>query len=393
MEVFETGFRPDGETYTYVVDQVLVAEDSLASTLGKLDELGVSTAEEFGGHGTWRVVTLIGADRTVPELLAEFDPSLQVIPHHVLTLSNHTQFGPYDAPGHVAANDAARQDLERAFRHADGSGPEVVIIDSGLLPPGMRATLPGAALGYTDPAAPPAGGRVAPTSGHGTFVAGRVLRFCPSAKLHIFRPSELKVSQVEAELSDVGLARCLTRALTQLAGMGGPGPADDLVAVATEAAGAIPVGRIAVLNLSLAGPAHQTGVDPLPITRQVLEIWSDTLEVPIVAAAGNQHRDDPHFPAAYSFVCGVGATDPSGAAAPFSNYGPWVSAWEDGMDTVSTFVSGGAGWNYRIPHRSSRPRSRGPWDGYAKWSGTSFAAPAKAGKIACGQYTCDGDSE
>jgi hypothetical protein len=71
-------------------------------------------------------------------------------------------------------------------------------------------------------------------------------------------------------------------------------------------------------------------------------------------------------------VISVGALGPSGAA-PFTNHGPWVQAAAPGVDIVSTFFD------------LSEERARedgGDFDGWAKWSGTSFSAPIVAAEIA-----------
>ena len=70
----------------------------------------------------------------------------------------------------------------------------------------------------------------------------------------------------------------------------------------------------------------------------------------------------------------VGALDRAGRAA-FSNFGPWVDASTPGVDVVSTFFN-----DVRRPRRDGELRRAVPW--WARWSGTSFAAPKVAGVIA-----------
>lgn len=108
----------------------------------------------------------------------------------------------------------------------------------------------------------------------------------------------------------------------------------------------------------------------------------------VVASAGNNASCRPMWPAAGIGVIGVGATGPYGPA-PFSNYGSWVSSCAPGVDIVSV-VPG-------VPSGGKLERSPGvlakPADSYARWSGTSFAAPAVAGAIACAAIQAAGGKE
>jgi subtilisin family serine protease len=91
-----------------------------------------------------------------------------------------------------------------------------------------------------------------------------------------------------------------------------------------------------------------------------------------VAAAGNDNRSDPFFPAARCNVIGVGALDRQGRKACFSNCGSWVDAWALGVEVESSFV----GPDIHIPDGG------GSGTEGARWSGTSFAAPRIAGALA-----------
>jgi subtilisin family serine protease len=83
--------------------------------------------------------------------------------------------------------------------------------------------------------------------------------------------------------------------------------------------------------------------------------------VALVASAGNNARDARNlYPAAYSQVVGVGATDFNDRLASFSNYGRGVSVVAPGAYVVST-VPGGK---------------------YAAAWGTSFSAPIISGTVA-----------
>ncbi len=177
-------------------------------------------------------------------------------------------------------------------------------------------------------------------AGHGTFTAGLVLRACPEARI-VFR----RVLDTAGICDEVQLARALSEVVRA------PEGTPDVVLV--PAGGYTWRDRPSVLfaDVLAAIPAG----------------------VAVVAAAGNAGIDGrPFWPAAEENVVAVGALDADGGPAPFSNRGPWVDAAALGTDVESAF-----------PHQS-RGRLDGAHvaDGYARWSGTSFAAAVVAGVVA-----------
>jgi subtilisin family serine protease len=80
----------------------------------------------------------------------------------------------------------------------------------------------------------------------------------------------------------------------------------------------------------------------------------------IVASAGNSATDQKRYPAAYSGVIGVAATDSQNHKAAFSNYGDNARISAPGVNIYSAYYTGG----------------------YAYGDGTSFAAPQVAGLAA-----------
>jgi serine protease len=126
--------------------------------------------------------------------------------------------------------------------------------------------------------------------------------------------------------------------------------------------------------------------------------------VAVVCSAGNDATARPMFPAAFAPwadgkggvpasktmvpVTSVGALNPNGTDALFSNAGPWVRAYAPGAAVLSTLPSTFQGGLQPAARTEAYMRVRESIDpddfrgGFAVWSGTSFAAPLFAGRLA-----------
>ncbi|RAY10963.1 peptidase S8 and S53 subtilisin kexin sedolisin [Actinomadura craniellae] len=169
-------------------------------------------------------------------------------------------------------------------------------------------------------------------AGHGTFVAGVLLQHAPAVRLRAHRV------------------------------IGGDGIGDEFTVLRALAR----MGRPDIVNISLG--CHTYDDRPSPVLGRALAALDGTVAV---ACAGNGATDRPFWPAALDQVIAVGALDGADRAW-FSNHGPWVDACAPGVDVRSCHV--------RFP--AAEDGDPPAFEGYAAWSGTSFAAPAVAGTIA-----------
>jgi membrane-anchored mycosin MYCP len=138
-----------------------------------------------------------------------------------------------------------------------------------------------------------------------------------------------------------------------------------------------------LINLSL-GTFTDDGQAPLVLERAVERLSSRIL---LVAAAGNHGNVGPKpedrsgpwpkpnsalWPAAFTDVIAVGATDAKGEIAAFSPRVRWIDLYTRGVDLQSTFLNA----------RVQRTQDTEEFNGFATWSGTSFAAAVVSGAIA-----------
>jgi Subtilase family len=212
------------------------------------------------------------------------------------------------------------------------------------------------------------GGELGEYEGHGTFCAGLLRQVAPDARVLAVQVAR-----------DAGPAQGdhVLNALGWLARLDGNARLDS--------------GDVVCLPASFRPelPAHATYLDLLATVLADLAARG----IRVVVAAGNDGSPEPVYPAAFATSKGVpepvrlvsvGATNADGRTpAYFSNHGDWVTRWEVGTSVVSTFP--------RV-NRAARPelvepgrQSADPDDftcGFARWSGTSFAAAVHAGKLA-----------
>ncbi|HEY0637804.1 MAG TPA: S8 family serine peptidase [Pseudonocardiaceae bacterium] len=221
-------------------------------------------------------------------------------------------------------------------------------------------------------------------SGHGTFICGLVRQLAPDADVLAVR-----VMHSDGIVEEADLVWALSVLDARLA---------------RTQAGKAKDGHLDVVVLSL-GYYHESPLLPFDdsVLREVLASLGRR-GVAVVCAAGNDATLRPMYPAAFTPHPGgladdveadevpllsVGGLNPDGSVALFSNSGPWVTTWDTGAALVSTFpvtFDGGAAASVQTADPSGQPRRTIDPDcyvgGFGTWSGTSFAAPVLAARIA-----------
>lgn len=254
------------------------------------------------------------------------------------------------------AASTARPTLDRYDDNleATDAGFVVGVVDTGLIE-GGHPWLAGHAVtvGAFDPR-PPSALELGEDDGHGTFVSGLILREAPRAMVRVIRALDIDQN---TRTVDVDIAAAITGLLQD------------------------PV--VKVINLSFGGRIWE-GRPPSAI-RDAIGSAGDA-EVVVVAPAGNLPTGDPVWPAAFAYefdhVISVGAVDETpnhlqGRPPPrasFSNFGYWVKAFAAGVDVLGPF--------FDLTEPGSRDDTGSVFSGWARWSGSSFAAATVAGVIA-----------
>jgi hypothetical protein len=123
--------------------------------------------------------------------------------------------------------------------------------------------------------------------------------------------------------------------------------------------------------------------------REVLGELGD-LGVRVVAAAGNRASADPVYPAALAGapwagdapetrLISVGALNPDGSRAVYSNHGDWVTHWDFGTAVAGPTPPFG---QQAARGQTAEYDPENLVGGFASWAGTSFATGLFAGRLA-----------
>jgi hypothetical protein len=217
-------------------------------------------------------------------------------------------------------------------------------------------------------------GEVAPYTGHGTFIAGIFRQVVPDATVLSIRIMHSDGVVYEGDLM---------YALGLLAARVVKAQQDDNLALTIDAVSL----SLGYFNESAADVAYTSAL------RQVIDTLLET-GVAVTAAAGNYATSREYYPAAFAGqspsvdkvpLISVGALNPNGTKAVFSDGGRWVTAWAPGAAVISTFpvdVNGADQPTIRVPGESRESFDTDDYrSGFAAWSGTSFAAPMMAADV------------
>lgn len=327
----------DTKGYLYVKHEVLVAARDVPRLAKAFERLRVEAEPQHVddlGVVRMRFAPPSGDQpQTVPDLLPELrklatgdDPNapLHLTPNHVFAGEPLYDGGPATAARPSRTKSSVKGKL--------GKGVHVSVIDTGY----MRGVHPYmdehiTSTGTPELDAQPQDGQIDYEAGHSTFVSGMILRRAPQAEIDV----------------------------TEVLGPAGFGTEHDIaIAIASN-------GGANVINLSL-GAYTEDDQAPLALDAALRRVHPGTA---VVAAAGNNNSPRLMWPAAFKRVIAVGAVDAAHQRAPFSNYGWWVDACATAVDLVGPFP--------RFPDGDAPE-----FDGWAIWSGTSFAAPKVSGEIA-----------
>lgn len=226
---------------------------------------------------------------------------------------------------------------------------KVVILDTGVPKPSFLATTSGVPSDEGDNTSQfmtasntPVGAKddfLDEAGGHGGFIASIIERFAPGTSMTLWNVLDTWMNEL---VDEVTLCNKI----------------DDAVGLLKDNAAK------GIISISLGGPVwHEAG-------RLADAIAAAQLAgVVIVASAGNDATCTPQYPAALPGVVSVGAIGPDGPA-DFTNYGPWVRCCAPGVDVVGRFFH----HDFKAaPDKSGDPDK---FEGWAMWSGTSFAVPA-----------------
>lgn len=192
------------------------------------------------------------------------------------------------------------------------------------------------------------------SAGHGTFVAGVVLK---QAGPEVGVRMKGVIDERSGDAEDLAVANAI----------------DDLREEG-----------ITLINLSFSGETFEDR-PPKAIEAALGRLSPETV---VVASAGNRGLRQRVYPAGIRFarsfpgvpdgkhalVLPVGSADATTEprVADFSNYGPWIAAFADGVDVLGPYFHPGYP---KLPGEQE-------FNGYAVWSGTSFSAAIVTGKIA-----------
>lgn len=201
------------------------------------------------------------------------------------------------------------------------------------------------------------GNGLAPSSFHGTHVAGTIGAETNNAQGVAGVTWSGRIMHVRALGAGGGTDFDLANALLYAARV-------------ANNSGTLPAERADVVNMSLGGPGSSA-----TLSSAVAQAFNAGCV--LVAASGNENTQTKSYPAAYTGVISVGGVDFNGTRAPYSNYGTWLDLVAPGGDLTADLSGDGYpdGVLSTLMDDSSPPLA----PIYAFYQGTSMACPHAAG--------------
>jgi subtilisin family serine protease len=357
----EAAYAPDGRIeYMYLVDRLLTRTGNLDQLQAVLPNLRPVDDDQQPGVSDLLELTIadvrIGdgeaGSMTVPEVLDFMDERIDndpgpdggepmVSPVHVVHITKACPAGEPEVPSGYPTDPWPTPNPA-----GGGNGVKIGISDNGIQGTATAAHPWLANVGgEVEPPGPilPSGlQRLRWCAGHGTFGAGVTACMAPEATVYVNDHFTESAAEDEA---------VIIRKLEELIRDQSP----NLICLP-------------------AGTYTRKGWDSLGFS----DFQARHPNIPLIASAGNESTRRKFYPAAFSWVVGVGAlsTDQRHRAW-FSNYGSWVDVYALGEGIVNAYAVGE--YTYQEPPKQPAKQI---FYGMAQWEGTSFSAPLVAGLIA-----------
>ncbi len=361
--------------YFYRSSSVLTRDTDIPRVRETLSGLGAMPDDDSGQpahvsspnliNGISRLTTRVPESKHTPDIVEDLDKRLGVgvATHDHVFVVTYVAICPASEPEFVMTQQQAQDPavVEAALwpPRADataGRDVHVSVVDTGLLQgaaawapwvEGVRASSP---ADVEDPDQLKVDGQqrgrdgyADPYAGHGTFVSGVVRCTAPAAEVTVER----------------------------ILGASGFAQESDLVTQLHDALSRSPD----IITMS-AGGYTRKNLPPLSFQTLYEQRLSHLGGVVLVAAAGNDARRDPFWPAAFPWCIGVGSMSRDGQRrSSFSNHGAWVDVYAPGEEIVNAYP--------RLPYKTvEKAIERDTSAGIVSWSGTSFSTPIVSGLIA-----------